>query len=62
MGFFSVLGEIGSTAGVTYTSALIISQYVLLGSGGADNGGTLLDQVGSGRDWRGSEPSAQGCV
>lgn len=44
VGFFSVLGEIGSTAGVTYTTAIIVSQYVLLGSGGATNGGTALTQ------------------
>ena len=75
VGFLSVLREIGSTAGVTYTTgepsqaaevplvhpnlyplpqpftpyptptaAILISQYVLLGSGGATNGGTPLAQ------------------
>ncbi|KAI8466411.1 MAG: amino acid/polyamine transporter I [Monoraphidium minutum] len=44
VGFFVVLGEIGCTAGVTYTSAIIIAQYVLLGRGGAGGGGTPLTQ------------------
>lgn len=46
VGFFSVLGEIGSTAGVTYTTAILIQQYVLIGTGGNGFGGVLLSQYG----------------
>ena len=41
-----MLGEIGSTAGVTYTTAVIVAQYALLATGGAGNGGAALDQRG----------------
>lgn len=34
VGFFCLLGEIASVAGIAYTVATLISEYILLGTGG----------------------------
>lgn len=46
-GWFNILGQVGATAGVAYTSALLIADYIRLGTGGAAGAaaGVVLTQA-----------------